>query len=80
MTERKEPQWRIFKADDTPVTWCSFCGANVGDASDRTGELTKAMYYCEGCWRNYCDQCSYTKKADGTPHCMRCESELERLM
>ena len=80
MTECEKIQWRIFKADDTPVTWCGFCGANVGDISDRTGELTKAMYYCEECWRNYCDQCSDTKKANGTQHCMRCDSELERLV
>ena len=80
MKESSQPKWRIFTGDDTPVTWCLFCGANVGDTSEQTGKMVTAMYYCEGCWRNYCDQCSYTKKADGKQHCLRCDTELECLI
>lgn len=57
MTESK---WRIFKADNTPVTWCGFCGTKVGSVSEVTQQTVTAMYYCEQCWKNYCDQCSVT--------------------
>ncbi len=33
-----EPKWRIFRADDKPVTSCIFCGVNVGEVNERTGE------------------------------------------
>jgi len=77
-----EPKWRIFRSEKKPVTWCMFCGANVGEISERTGEKTTAMYYCEQCWKNYCDQCSYEKEVGGErkQYCLRCDTELERLM
>ena len=80
MTISSEPKWRVFKSDGTPATWCGFCGANVNDVSERTKEVATAMYYCEGCRKNYCDQCSYRKKADGKQRCLRCETELEQLL
>ena len=44
---------------------CSYCGASVGEISDRTDELVKAVYDCLKCRLNYCDQCTYEKEMDG---------------
>jgi len=76
-----EPKWPISRADGTSVTWCMFCGANVDEISERTGQKAKAMYYCEQCWKNYCDQCSYEKEVAGdqNQYCLRCDTKLERL-
>ena len=73
---------KVFTGDGTPVTWCIFCGAKVGQKSDRTGKIATAMYWCEPCVRNYCDQCSYAKEIAGAPvqHCLRCDAPLESLM
>jgi hypothetical protein len=77
-----ECKWRLFRSDDKPVTWCMFCGAAVNAISERTGEKATAMFYCEQCCKNYCDQCSYEKMINGEPmqYCLRCETELERLV
>ena len=73
---------KIHLANGTPVTWCLFCGAKVGQECETTGQKVTAIYYCEKCWRNYCDQCSYTKEISGkhVQLCLRCDSELEKVM
>ncbi|MCI5116973.1 MAG: hypothetical protein D3913_03225 [Candidatus Electrothrix sp. LOE1_4_5] len=68
---------------DKPIkASCHFCGATVGETSERTEEPVTSMYVCEKCKMNYCDQCSYEKKVDGRvkQFCLRCESEIEKLM
>ena len=72
---------RIHRADGSPVTWCMFCGAKVGQISDRTNKPVTAVYYCEKCLKNYCDQCSYEEDIDGksVQLCLRCESRIERV-
>ncbi len=76
-----EVKAKIFKADGTSVTWCMFCGAKVGQESQRTGETAAAMFWCERCKKNYCDQCSCSREADGkrVQYCLRCDSRLENL-
>jgi len=71
----------IHYADGTPVTWCLFCGAKVGQISERTDKKVTAVYYCPKCWRNYCDQCSYSKEINGNriQLCLRCDFELEKI-
>ena len=61
---------------------CHYCGATVGEISGRTEEPVTSMYTCEKCNMNYCDQCSYEKAVDGRvkQFCLRCESEIEKLM
>jgi len=60
-------------------TWCSFCGAAVGEISERTGMEAEAMYECPRCMGNYCDQCSGTKdRPKGTAICLACHSEMKR--
>ena len=76
---KKNNNWQIFKSDNTPITWCGFCGAKVGDISDSTDKQTVAMYYCEKCWKNYCDQCSYHEKTESIRYCLRCDTKLELL-
>ena len=62
--------------------YCNYCGATVGQISDRTEEKVSAIYDCPKCKVNYCDQCSYGEKADGKPaqFCLRCESKIEKIM
>jgi hypothetical protein len=57
MTKTK---WRIFKTDGTPVTWCSFCGANVGDISERTNELTTIPVRASEALTGIADPTSYS--------------------
>ncbi|MFH0725187.1 MAG: hypothetical protein V2B19_02345 [Pseudomonadota bacterium] len=61
--------------------YCFFCGATVGQLSDRTEEKVSAIYDCPKCRVNYCDQCSYEKEADGelAQFCLRCESKIEKV-
>jgi len=79
MKESNQPKWRTFKKDNIPITWCGICGTNVGDTSEYTGKIVTAMYDCEKCLKNYCDQCSYLNEADGMQHCLRCDTELELM-
>jgi hypothetical protein len=60
---------------------CHYCGSTVGEISQRTEELTNAMYDCEKCNDNYCDQCSYENDIDGQvkQFCLRCESEIKKI-
>ncbi len=61
--------------------YCSFCGASVGEESERTGQVATAIFYCPKCMRNYCDQCSYHPR-DEEPlvqRCIRCESVIEKV-
>jgi hypothetical protein len=61
--------------------YCHYCGALVGEISDRTDELVKAVYDCLKCRLNYCDQCTYAKKIDGelVQLCLRCDNKLEKV-
>jgi hypothetical protein len=60
---------------------CHFCGARIGDISERTNEKTTAIYDCEKCRVNYCDQCNYSKKeAPEVQLCLRCDSRIEKLV
>ena len=60
---------------------CMFCGAQVGEISQRTDELVYKIYYCSKCMKNYCDQCSYEEKIDGelVQLCLRCDSKLNEI-
>jgi hypothetical protein len=71
----------IHYADGSPVTWCMFCGSKIGQTSKRNNEVVTAMYYCDRCSRNYCDQCSYADGKSGGKNqkCLRCESVLEQI-
>jgi len=62
-------------------TYCQYCGSTIGEISQRTEELIIAMYDCEKCKVNYCDQCSYPNDIDGQikQFCLRCESEIEKV-
>jgi hypothetical protein len=62
--------------------YCHFCGATVGQISDRTEEKVSAIYDCPKCKVNYCDQCSYGKNVNGklVQFCLRCESKIEKVM
>lgn len=61
--------------------YCHYCGSTVEEKSQRTEELITAMYDCEKCNVNYCDQCSCEKEIDGhvKQFCLRCENEIEKL-
>jgi hypothetical protein len=61
--------------------YCHYCGASVGEISDRTEEQVYAVYDCLKCKSNYCDQCSYGKEIDGdlVQICLRCDSKLEKV-
>jgi hypothetical protein len=62
--------------------YCHYCGATVGQISDRTEEKVNAIYDCSKCKANYCDQCSYRKEMDGklVQFCLRCESTIEKVI
>lgn len=62
--------------------YCQYCGSTVGEISDRTEELITSIYECKKCDENYCDQCSYEKNIDKhvKQFCLRCESEIEKIM
>lgn len=66
----------------TVKAYCIFCGSTVGQISDRTEDLVKAVYDCPKCKQNYCDQCSYEKEIDGQlmQLCLRCDSQIEKVM
>lgn len=62
--------------------YCHYCGATVGQISDRTEEKVNAIYDSPKCKVNYCDQCSYGKDMGGmlVQFCLRCESKIEKVM
>jgi Zn finger protein HypA/HybF involved in hydrogenase expression len=74
--ERLEMNSKAIKA------YCHFCGASVGDVSERTGNKAEAIYDCPKCRVNYCSQCSALKNdsVDGAVICLRCNSKMERVV
>ena len=66
---------------DETKAYCFFCGSTVGQESERTDELVTAVYFCERCERNYCDQCSYEEEVCGVPRqlCMRCDNPMKKV-
>ncbi len=65
---------KTFKAS------CSYCGAEAGDISERTEQKATAIYDCEKCFANYCDQCSYAKDdTSDVQMCLRCDSVMEKI-
>ncbi len=62
--------------------YCHYCGSTVGQISERTEKSVKAVYDCEKCNVNYCDQCSYEKEIDGklVQLCLRCGNQIEKVM
>ncbi len=61
--------------------YCHFCGASVGEISEGTDEKVSAIYDCEKCVYNYCDQCSYETEINEkkVQKCLRCESIIEKV-
>ena len=74
--KRKQTKNRTSLMD--PKAYCNFCGATVGQISQRTEEKTNTIYDCPKCNRYYCDQCSYSK--DGIQFCLRCDSKMKKVM
>ena len=76
-----ENRAKLTLADGSPVTWCMFCGATVGQTSDRTGAEVTGVFYCPKCCKTYCDQCSYSEEAGGSrvQLCLRCDSQMEAV-
>ena len=68
--------------DNSFAASCNYCGASVGEISERTEEQVEAVYDCLKCKVNYCDQCRYEKKIDGqlVQLCLRCDSKIEKVM
>ena len=68
----KEKEYRIQ---------CNYCGASVGEISERTDEKVSAIYDCEKCVYNYCDQCSYETEINDklVQKCLRCENIIEKV-
>jgi hypothetical protein len=72
------------KKDANPIpadieAYCHYCGATVGQISERTDEKVHAVYDCPRCRVNYCDQCSYFSKEDRVQRCLRCDSKLDKV-
>jgi hypothetical protein len=61
--------------------YCHYCGASVGETSDRTQEQIYAVYDCLKCRSNYCHQCSYGKEINGKliQMCLCCDSKLDKV-
>ena len=62
--------------------YCHFCGATIGQVSEPNEKLVNAIFYCEKCRLNYCDQCSYEKETDGhlAQFCLRCDNQIEKVI
>ena len=73
---------KTFSHKNQFKVYCHFCGSTVGQISERTENLVNAIYDCEKCNVNYCDQCSYEEEIDGhmAQFCLRCESRIEKVM
>ena len=67
--------------DNSFTASCNYCGASVGEISERTEGQVEAVYDCLKCKVNYCDQCSYEKEVNGqlVQRCLRCESIIEKV-
>jgi len=78
--EKKKP--KSSSHENQFKAYCHFCGSTVGQISERTENFVSAIYDCEKCNVNYCDQCSYEKEIDGhlAQFCLRCESRIEKVM
>jgi hypothetical protein len=78
----KKKRWGNVSRNSDFKAYCHFCGATVGQISDRTEEKVSSIYDCPKCRVNYCDQCSYGKEVDGklVQFCLRCESKIEKVM
>jgi len=61
--------------------YCIFCGAKVGQISERTGKSVSSIYDCPQCGVNYCDQCSYEAQINKrlVQVCLRCDSEMNKV-
>jgi len=60
--------------------YCWFCGASVGDESERTGKIVSAIFDCSKCRMNYCDQCSYHRAQEpSVQRCLRCERVIKKV-
>ncbi len=77
----KEKKKQSVSHDHPIQASCHYCGALVGEISERTEEQVHAVYDCLKCRSNYCDQCSYGKEVDGqlVQRCLRCESIIEKV-
>ena len=59
---------------------CFFCGAAVGEISQRTEQTATAIYDCEKCRANFCDQCSYAQNDKSNVQCcLKCDSVIEKV-
>jgi hypothetical protein len=67
------------REDQRPTAYCHFCGARPGEISERTEKLATAVYVCEKCPANYCDQCSAPLGSPETAKCLRCGSRMPRV-
>jgi len=78
----KKKKQEASSHEDQIQAYCHFCGATIGQISERTENLVNAIFYCEKCNVNYCDQCSYEKETDGhlAQFCLRCENQIEKVM
>lgn len=67
--------------EEKHIPYCHFCGAKIGEISERTDEKVTAIFDCEKCWYNYCDQCSYEAEENGkkVQKCLRCDSIIEKV-
>lgn len=80
--KRKKKSVVDVTRDSDFKAYCHYCGATVGQTSDRTEEKASAIFDCLKCRVNYCDQCSYAKEVGGkmVQFCLRCENEIEKIM
>ena len=77
----KKKKKQSISRDHPTQASCNYCGASLGEVSDRTDEHVHAVYDCLKCRVNYCDQCSYGKEIDGelVQMCLRCDSIIEKV-
>ncbi len=69
----------LFSMEKNFEPQCMFCGASVGEISERTNKQVEVVYYCPKCRINYCSECSYEKEIDGKQFCLRCDSLLTKV-
>ncbi len=63
--------------------YCSFCGASIGEISERTGKKVISIYDCRKCKTNYCNECSKKSKTKGERElvqiCLRCGDRIIKI-
>ncbi len=66
--------------DDSFKAYCHYCRSTAGQISECAEKSVKAVYDCEKCNVNHCDQCSYEKEIDGklAQFCLRCDGRIEK--